>query len=189
MTTFAKESMTNTLIQSYHANYARKRRAESRATGRCIKCNKQPAMLQRTQCSECQMDSIIRESFKFDRRRLIPGATAIRKTCYVDQFKPKLRKEWLQIIKGKFNNKCFYTGLSIEIGSTAGLDHVIPVSRAAIFGPSRVFHPDNLVWCHDSINKLKGDKTGHEFAIWLRHDLPKALATLEFQQTTNDATP
>tara|TARA_S200002703_G_C3667242_1_gene204851 strand:- start:40 stop:447 length:408 start_codon:yes stop_codon:yes gene_type:complete len=135
------------------------------------------------------MDSIIRESFKFDRKRSIPRATKTRKTCYVDQFKPESRKEWVQIIKSKFNGKCFYTGLLIEIGSTAGLDHVLPVSRAATFGPNRVFHPDNLVWCHDSINKLKGDKTGHEFALWLRYDLPKALATSEFHQTTNDPTP
>ena len=183
------QNSSNTTRQSYHSNYARERRAESRATGRCIKCNKRPAILQRAQCCECQMDSIIRESFKFDRKRSIPRATKTRKTCYVDQFKPESRKEWVQIIKSKFNGKCFYTGLLIEIGSTAGLDHVLPVSRAATFGPNRVFHPDNLVWCHDSINKLKGDKTGHEFALWLRYDLPKALATSEFHQTTNDPTP
>jgi hypothetical protein len=174
-------------MQWNQSDYSRNRRAESRAMGRCIRCNKRPALLQRMQCCECQMDSIIQEAFKFDRRRSMPGSTATRNSCYVDQFKPELRKQWRQAIKSKFNGRCFYTGLLIEIGSTAGLDHMLPVSRAATFGPARVFHPDNLVWCHESINRLKGDKTANEFEIWLRHDLPVALATLDAQRAINPA--
>lgn len=124
------------------------------------------------------MRSIVRESFKFDRRRKMPGSTAARGSCYVDQFSPDVRKNWTNQVIAKWTGLCFYTGLPIEIGSTAGLDHKLPVARATVFGPSRVFHPDNLVWVHKSVNILKGEMTADEFAMWLRYDLPRALATV-----------
>ncbi len=122
------------------------------------------------------MVSLIRENFKFDRKRNRNGATKARGTCYVDQFEQSVRRIWIDQIIAKWTGKCHYTGLEIEIGSTAGIDHMLPVSRACVFGPTKVYHPDNLVWCHKSINLLKGDRTADEFAYWLQNDLPVAMA-------------
>ncbi len=158
------------------AEWRRKRRADLKASGICTKCWQVPALIGRVQCAQCQMHSVIRENFKFDRKRNRNGATKARGTCYVEQFAPSVRRSWIDQIVSKWTGKCHYTGLQIEIGATAGLDHMIPVSRAAVFGPSNVFHPDNLVWCHKSINLLKGDRTADEFAYWLRNDLPAAIA-------------
>lgn len=136
-------------------------------------------MIQRLTCRECLMDKQIYESFKFDRARKLKGVTQARSTCYVDQFAPELRRAWVESIKARWTGYCFYSGLPIEIGSTAGLDHMLPVSRASVFGPSRVFHPENLVWTDKKINVLKGEMTADEFYVWLRNDLPAALATVK----------
>lgn len=158
--------------------YSKLRRDAAKAAGMCQKCYKQPALLGRVNCTDCQMRSIIRESFKFDRRRKMPESSMARGSCYVDQFVSSVRRDWENQIIKKWTGFCFYTGLLIEIGSTAGLDHKLPVSRATVFGPSKVFHPDNLVWAHKSVNILKGEMTADEFALWLRYDLPRALATV-----------
>lgn len=154
------------------------RRQAAKQAGLCQHCFWQPALLGRVNCRSCQMKIIVRESFKFDRRRKMPGSTAARGTCYVDQFLTTVRRSWTEQVISKWTGKCYYTGLAIEIGSTAGLDHKLPVSRATSFGPDRVFHPDNLVWAHKSVNILKGDMTAEEFAVWLRHDLPAALESV-----------
>jgi hypothetical protein len=167
------------------AEYSKKRRDCCKQLGMCTKCYKRPALVQRKQCAECQMDSVIQEAFKFDRRRKMPGSTAKRGSCYVDQFCIAVRKQWRDDIKNKWTGKCFYTGLQIEIGATAGLDHMLPVSRASAFGPAKVFHPDNLVWCHSSVNILKGDMTADEFYVWLRHDLPMAIASMSSERATH----
>lgn len=157
------------------ALYSRTKRAEAKAIGLCANCRHSPALLQRTQCASCQMASLIKEAFKYDRKRATRGSAKARGSCYVEQFSLGIRREWVSQIKEKWTGKCFYTGLDIEIGSTAGLDHMIPVSRASVFGPSRVFHPDNLVWCNRGINILKGDRTADEFLWWLRNELPVAM--------------
>lgn len=158
------------------ADWRRHRRQKLKTAGVCTKCWQRPALINRVQCKQCQMDSVIRESFKFDRKRNRNGATKARGTCYVEQFSPSVRRQWRNQIVAKWTGKCHYTGLAIEIGATAGLDHMLPISRAHVFGPCKVYHPDNLVWCHKSINLLKGDRTADEFSDWLRHDLPRAIA-------------
>jgi 5-methylcytosine-specific restriction endonuclease McrA len=145
------------------ADWRRDRRAQLKAAGICSKCWQRPALIGRVQCTQCQMHSVIRENFKFDRKRNRNGATKARGTCYVEQFAPAVRRSWIDQIVTKWTGKCH-------------LDHMLPVSRASVFGPSKVYHPDNLVWCHKSINLLKGDRTADEFAHWLRHDLPAAIA-------------
>jgi len=159
------------------ADWRRDRRAQLKAAGICTKCWRRPALIARVQCEQCQMDSLIRQNLRFDRKRKLKGATKARGTCYVEQFAPSVRKAWIDQVKAKWTGKCHYTGIEIEIGSTAGLDHMLPVSRASTFGPSKVYHPDNLVWCHKKINLLKGDQTADEFAYWLHHDLPAAIAS------------
>lgn len=160
------------------ALYSKAKRAEAKAQGLCVNCRHRPALIKRTQCDRCQMASIIKESFKYDRRRAAKGSTQARGTCYVHYFSPERRPLWVDQVISKWTGRCFYTGLEIEVGATAGLDHMIPVSRADTFGPAKVYHPDNLVWCHKSINILKGDKTADEFTWWLRHELPAAIASV-----------
>jgi 5-methylcytosine-specific restriction endonuclease McrA len=153
------------------AAYARGKRAEAKAKGLCANCRHRPAMVQRTQCETCQMASLVKEAFKYDRTRSRQGSTQARGSCYVSQFSPEVRKAWVERVIAKWTGRCSYSGLSIEMGSTASLDHQLPVSRAAAFGPSKVYHPDNLVWCHKDINVLKGDRTADEFVWWLKHEL------------------
>lgn len=155
------------------------RREDARSRGICIRCLSNPILFQRLHCRTCLMEQIIRESFKFDRKRSLKGSTQHRGSCYVEQFNLKNRKQWIEQIKSKWNNHCFYSGLPIEIGSTAGLNFMLPVFRAHVFGPDRVFHPDNLVWVDKRINLLKANMTADEFYIWLRKDLPAAIATTD----------
>jgi hypothetical protein len=121
------------------------------------------------------MLSIIQESFKFDRRRNMPESTAKRGTCYVEQFPPAQRKEIVAAIMAKFNGRCFYTGLPIELGATASLDHKLPVSKAGVYGSARVFSVENMEWCHRAFNNLKGNMTAEEFRAWLRLELLPVL--------------
>jgi len=158
------------------AEWHRNRRTKLKSAGICIKCCHRSALIGRVQCNQCQMASIIRENFKFDRKRSRTNATKARGTCYVEQFAPNIRRLWIDQIIAKWSGMCYYTGLQIEIGSTAGLDHMLPVSRASIFGPNKVYNPNNMVWCHKSINVLKADRTPDEFAYWLHNDLPAAMA-------------
>lgn len=163
------------------ALYSRAKRAEAKAQGLCANCRHRPALIKRTQCGRCQMASIIKEAFKYDRARAAKGATIARGSCYVPQFTPEVRNDWVEQIMAKWTGRCHYTGLPIEIGSTASLDHSLPVSRAGTFGPNRAYHPDNLVWCHKAINVLKGDMTADEFKWWLTNELLPSVVSIDQQ--------
>jgi hypothetical protein len=160
-------------------------RTRARKLGVCQSCLKRPAVIQRKTCRDCLIKRNIHEAFKFDRARKLENITQLRGTCYVDQFRPAVRREWVNQIKNKWTGYCYYSGLPIEIGSTAGLDHMLPVSRAAAFGPAKVYHPDNLAWVDKRINRLKGDMTADEFYVWLRVDFPAAIATVCESNLTN----
>lgn len=177
MTEFSSLSYIRQASQGALNSKAKRENAKKR--GLCTNCLVRPVVMRRTHCSDCLMNRLISEAFKFDRQRKFEGMTERRGTCYVDQFSKHTRKHWIEIVKAKWTGKCFYSGLLIEIGSTAGLDHMLPVSRVASFGPLKVFHPDNLVWTAKGINRLKGDMTADEFHVWLRQDLPAALATVD----------
>ena len=157
------------------AAYARVKRADAKGKGICTKCRHRPALIKRVQCAHCQMGSIIREAFKYDRRKNAAGATAARGSCYVPQFKSDVRVVWVEQVIAKWTGKCCYTGLPIEIGATASLDHSIPISRAGTFGPCKVYSPENLVWCHKAVNILKGERTADEFRAWLQSELLPSL--------------
>jgi len=152
---------------SANAKRLRDKRQEAKSLGLCANCFCAPALLHRQRCQPCQMKAIIKEAFKFDRKRQLLGSTGARGSCYVPQYSPQVRKEWTGAILEKWNGQCFYTGLQIEIGSTAGLSFKLPASRADACGPSAVFHPDNLVWCHQGIALLKGNMTATKFESWL----------------------
>ena len=164
--------------QTNDALRSKNNRSNAKQNGMCENCFKLPALINRTRCKNCLMKAIIKEGFKFDRRRKMRGSTQARGTCYVEQFQPSVRAEWINKIMVKWTGICHYTGIPIEIGATASLDHKLPVSRVHIFGPDKIFHPENLVWCHKSVNILKGDKTASEFSYWLRHEFQDALASV-----------
>jgi hypothetical protein len=148
-------------------SYKQAKREDAKKRGLCQNCLCRPVVMQRRTCRDCLMSRNISEAFKFDRSRKLSGITELRGSCYVDQFNDDVRRDWIDLIKAKWTGQCFYTGLPIEIGSTAGIDHMLPVSRAKVFGPQKVFHPDNLVWADKRINILKGDMTPGEFYAWL----------------------
>jgi len=164
-----------------NAAYSRAKRSDAKAKGICVKCRHRPALIKRTQCTHCQMGSIIREAFKYDRAKNAAGATAARGTCYVPQFSLEVRAKWVEQVIGKWTGFCCYTGLPIEIGATASLDHCIPISRAGTFGPGKVYSPENLVWCHKAINVLKGDMTADEFKWWLTNELLPSVVSIDQQ--------
>jgi hypothetical protein len=157
------------------AEHARKKRQSSRDAGLCLNCHRRSRILQRTQCEHCTMLSIIQGAFKYDRRREMPNASAMRGSCYVEQYAPDKRREVSRAIMAKFNGRCFYTGLPIELGATASLDHKLPVSKAGVYGSARVFSVENMEWCHRAFNNLKGNMTAEEFRAWLRLELLPVL--------------
>lgn len=165
--TFPLTSETIVDIEHQDAKRLRERRQKAKQQGLCSNCFSRPALFQRQRCQLCQMKAIIKEAFKFDRGRQMLGSTNARGSCYVPQYNPLVRREWTAEIIGKWDSRCFYTGLQIEIGSTAGLNFKLPASRADEFGPSIVFHPQNLVWCHQGIALLKGNMTATKFKSWL----------------------
>jgi hypothetical protein len=116
------------------------------------------------------MVAIIKEAFKFDKKRKLKGSTQARGTCYVPQYKTAIRAAWNKEIIEKFTGFCYYTRIQIEVGSTAGLNFKLPVSRVEEFGPNAIFCPNNLVWCHKGIALLKGSMTDVKFANWLRNE-------------------
>jgi hypothetical protein len=44
------------------------------------------------------MKAIIKEAFKFDRKRQLLGSTEARGSCYVPQYTPQVRKKWTAAI-------------------------------------------------------------------------------------------
>ena len=113
------------------------------------------------------MEQIIREAFKYDYNRAKPQSTLARGSCYVEQFKRDDRRRIIDEIVSRFNGKCHYTGIPIEIGSTAGLVLKIPRQYIDVYGPDQVFCSTNFCWCHKSVHGLKGSKTDAEFRTWL----------------------
>lgn len=171
--TYAREADRQSSPMEANKRYNKARqekRKQAIAAGFCQDCTIRPATLRRRSCEQCLMKAIIKGAFKFQRGRANKEATAARGGCYVDQFRPNIRSQWCNEILSRYNGKCFYTGIDISVGSTAGLDHMIPVSRVLTYGPAKVFCPENLVWCHKSINLLKGEMTAGEFMAWLDSD-------------------
>ena len=163
-------------MTSIAAAYSRAKRAQAKAAGLCVNCRRRPALIKRTQCDRCTIVSVMKEAMKYDRSKRKKASSQARGTCYVPYYSQDLRESWNQQVIEKWTGRCSYSGIPIELGSTAVLDHKIPVARADVFGPAKVYHPDNLVWCHKAINMLKGDMTADEFASWLRNDLLAILS-------------
>jgi len=55
------------------------------------------------------------------------------------------------------DNRCGYTGLPLELGKNASLDHIHPRAKG---GSDDI---QNLHWVESSVNRMKGDKSHSEF--------------------------
>lgn len=85
-----------------------------------------------------------------------------KKGDYTMALKGKELKEMAEKLEKKLVNqkfKCFYTGLPIDLGKNASLDHIFPVSS----NPEKVSDIDNLVWVDKRINYLKSSMQPKEF--------------------------
>ena len=152
----------------------REQREQARANGICTGCCKRPTSKHRLTCTHCLVRAQVKTTLQRFRKRGTPKPKG--SSCYP----PGYSIEWVDQVAARFNGVCVYTGWPIEPASTAALDHEIPISRIGrAYSPSRVHHPDNLVWCHHGANAMKADMTGSEFREWLREHLPVAVATLE----------
>jgi hypothetical protein len=156
------------------AAYTKARRAKARLEGFCPNCQHRPTLPHRKHCAQCLCRAQVKEAFKRDRKRTgIASRAGI--SCYCDGY----CTAWISEVVERFDGKCFYTGWDIELGSTAAVDHKIPVSRIGRGWSSAVVqHPDNLVWAHKAVNVMKADMTDGEFLQWLRHHLPLAIEHL-----------
>lgn len=154
-----------------------RRRASAKALGLCS-CGG-TVVPGRKSCRRCLMEAMVKQAFMHPAFRR--GGSSRRglskhyeNGCFVDSYST----EHVRAVCDRFDGRCFYSGLPIDIGSTAGLDHNIPVSRVSAWGEAVVYAPENLVWCHQGMNYLKRDMTGDEFRQWLRVNLPAILAGL-----------
>ena len=166
-----------TTAKSYAAEYKEKQREEAKLSGICRRCLKRKAIINRSQCELCQMKSIISEVFKYDPCREKPMSSLARGACYVDQFNARSRKKIISEIIASYDGTCYYTGIPIEIGVTAGLVFKIPRAHIHTYGADKIFCSSNLCWCHQSIHALKGSKTDADFRKWLIDSFLKKLIT------------
>ena len=161
--------------KSYLAEYKEKQRSEAKLSGICRKCLKRKAIINRSQCKTCQMKSLISEAFKYDPNREKPKSSLARGSCYVDQFDMNSRKKITSEIIALYDGTCYYTGIPIEIGVTAGLVLKIPRAHINTYGANKIFAPSNFCWCHKGIHALKGSKTDADFRKWLVDSLLQKL--------------
>ncbi len=112
----------------------KKRRAERRAAGLCLNCGKIPHLPGTYACEVCYLKTQANVNF---------GTTA----------------EWEFLLK-IFNDagrRCVYSGLPIEFGTTATLDHRVPLTRGGSLGP------ENVQWIHAMVNQMKWNYLEDEF--------------------------
>ena len=59
----------------------------------------------------------------------------------------------------KQSYRCPYSGLPLEVGGNASIDHIIAKSVR----PDLRYEPSNLQWVDVDVNRMKSDKTHEEF--------------------------
>jgi hypothetical protein len=110
-------------------------RDSRRKSGLCIKCGK-PTNASTVYCELHAVQSML--------------VKAMGTTCYLETILAKLHAQ---------RYKCYYSGLPIILGATASLDHRNPRVRF----PDEWSDPNNIVWVHKIINRMKTDMTHTEF--------------------------
>ena len=108
----------------------------------------------------------IRKKKKICRRCCAPASGIYCEQCQEDrQFKLRAKKylgdekrwEELKKLYDKQNGKCCYSGLPLELGATAHLDHTIPKAKG---GKNEI---SNFHWTHVKVNFMKGSLDEKEF--------------------------
>lgn len=103
---------------------------------------------------------------------------------YTLALKGKELKEMAEKLEEKLsfqNFRCYYTGLKIDLGANASLDHIYPVSTH----PDKIADIDNLVWVDKRINYLKSSmepKEFYEFMINLKQGILFLENNVDFKE-------
>ena len=118
----------------FHSRYGKKRRAKCKENGLCERCGKSAVIKGITNCRGC----ILR---KLASRHL--GSS----------------ERWLELddLWKSQGGKCAYTGVAIDVGRGASIEHLVPTSKQ---GPSDI---NNLRWVDRRVNIMKGDMSLYEF--------------------------
>lgn len=77
------------------------------------------------------------------------------------QLNNRSRWEELKALFEKQNGRCAVTGLEIQLGNNASIDHIIPTSRG---GQNDI---ENLRWVHITFNRIKNNMTDGEMLSWI----------------------
>lgn len=70
---------------------------------------------------------------------------------------------WNKLMQQEF--KCYLTGIDLELGDNASIDHVVPLS----LGKNKADDLDNIKWCEKRINRMKNDFLLEEFIQMCHH--------------------
>ena len=123
-------------------------------------------------CIKCGNSDIINPYQMLSRIDQIETKNVLCLKCYLKKRSQTFfgtASRWEELLD-KFNRQggiCAYTGLSIKIGETASLDHIIPCQwRNAVRDINNVKNEttiENLQWVHIKINHMKHDLSESEF--------------------------
>ena len=124
------------------AQYAKKWRGKCILSGLCTDCGVEPFLSNQTssetvkRCRRCLIRNLARVHL---------GSTS----------KAHVLENMLQ----KQSYRCPYSGLPLEVGGNASIDHIIAKSVR----PDLRYEPSNLQWVDVDVNRMKSDKTHEEF--------------------------
>lgn len=127
----------------------------------------------RCKCSQCGNLAVYGiRCLKHALREQVRKATSLK-----GNYKMALKGQELIILSEKLENKlqeqnkkCYYTGLPIDLGKNASLDHIFPSSTH----PEKRADIENLVWVDKRINYLKSSmqpKMFYEFMLSLKEGI------------------
>jgi hypothetical protein len=124
------------------SEYQMERRRRRAAAGICVSCGGADVILRpnpdsvQTVCEKCVFKSTAHRTFG-------------------------TRSRWkdLQDILSSQDGKCPYTGIDLQVGVNASLDHILPKNRY----PDLVSEVSNLEWVFNEVNLMKRDMTRDEF--------------------------
>lgn len=124
--------------QKFQREWVRAKQKRSLDAGKCRSCHRQPRYSKLTTCLECSYKRFARQHLGSSER-------------------------WgeLRSLLSKQKNRCAYTGLPIDIGQNASIEHVQPVSKC----PRRKTDVTNLKWVHREVNSMKRDMSLHDFLM------------------------
>ena len=140
------------------AKQSRDFRARRKAAGLCSDCS-QPAREGKSRCQVCHDKCMERRQARIDSGQCVScsnNSLPNHQKCKVCVVKAATyqatgsRKNW-EAVLGLFTGQCAVSGLPIEIGKNAHLDHRLPKSTH----PELIADLTNLQWVHRDVNYAK----------------------------------